>query len=402
MDYYDNITDYNGTSNSTENHNDSMDEFRIEDWVEVSLYSVAFFVGGPLNIISFVRLVKALRRLKHPSPILLLRLNLNIADLFTLFLYVPKQIIWLIAQQWYGGDVLCRLCAFFSTFCFYLHSFVIACIAIDRLMGAWNINSVSGCRRAYTRVSRLLFASWLLATILALPQTLIFKVYENIGMLDQNITQCASFWMKARYDANNIFLDPDISDMFKTQVAMEMQLLILYERWYSVAHLVFNFVLPTMTIFFSYTTLLFVLKGFIKVGAQVVADPGSPRRNSQQTLQGDLHDDVSSLGMSKGDGTEVSMSMDDMRPKRPKKKEQRAFITPFAAGKIAKARKEAKRQAALILLAFLVCWSPYYVMSILKVAGVFHNSLNQYEFLNSLITANPIINPIIYGVFRAV
>lgn len=44
--------------------------------------------------------------------------------------------------QWYGGDALCRICKFFHTFNFYLNSFVIAVIAVDRAQGAYRIKLV--------------------------------------------------------------------------------------------------------------------------------------------------------------------------------------------------------------------------------------------------------------------
>ncbi|VDM52528.1 unnamed protein product [Angiostrongylus costaricensis] len=49
----------------------------------------------------------------------------------------------MLTYQWYGGEVLCRVCSFFSTFSFYANSFVITCIAIDRVCGAYNIRSES-------------------------------------------------------------------------------------------------------------------------------------------------------------------------------------------------------------------------------------------------------------------
>ncbi|CAJ0920987.1 unnamed protein product, partial [Mesorhabditis belari] len=324
-------------------------QYPIGFWIEITLYFVAFFVGGPLNVMSIFKLLRARRTLKHPSALLLLRLHLNIADLITLFIYIPKQIIWLITFAWYGGDLLCRLFSFISTFCFYLHSFVIACIAIDRLFGAWHINSVSASRKAFTRVSQLLIAAWVMATILALPQTLIFKLYE----LD----------------------DPSEA----------------------------VFVLPTMLIIFSYTTLLFILKGIIKETGTVnghsqmtsllvltrkhytseddhskvtgttfvMHDAQSIRRNSNTppghleravSPQSALHterserqydqssrrvsspfivaDDHSLMLNHKCDGGEISQNSEDfLRPPKKAKKPQRVPVSPFAIGKITKARK---------------------------------------------------------------
>lgn len=46
---------------------------------------------------------KVFRAHKAKSPILLLRINLNIADIMTIFLFVPKQVIWILT---YGVKIL--------------------------------------------------------------------------------------------------------------------------------------------------------------------------------------------------------------------------------------------------------------------------------------------------------
>ncbi|VDL63344.1 unnamed protein product [Nippostrongylus brasiliensis] len=67
--------------------------------IEVFIYFLCFVIGGPLNVISLRRSLRAFSQHKAKSPILLLRINLNLADLCTLFVYVPKQIIWMLTYQ---------------------------------------------------------------------------------------------------------------------------------------------------------------------------------------------------------------------------------------------------------------------------------------------------------------
>jgi hypothetical protein len=66
--------------------------------------------------------------------------------------------------------------------------------------------------------------------------------------------------------------------------------------------------------------------------------------------------------------------------------------------------KNAKRQAWLILAAYLTFWSPYNLLAICnafsgKDSPVREISSISLPFLNSLIVVNPIVNPLIYGVF---
>lgn len=76
-----------------------------------------------------------------------------------MYVYTLSQIIWMISYEWYAGDLACRVVKFFHTFGnlppinsslgitvlykhfsgFYLNSFVVACFAIDRVMGTRNL-----------------------------------------------------------------------------------------------------------------------------------------------------------------------------------------------------------------------------------------------------------------------
>ncbi len=45
---------------------------------------------------------------------------------------MPLEIGWAATVQWKGGDLLCRVMAFFRIFGLYLSGFVLVCQAIDR------------------------------------------------------------------------------------------------------------------------------------------------------------------------------------------------------------------------------------------------------------------------------
>lgn len=67
--------------------------------IEIIIYFVSFTLGGPLNVIAFIKSLRAQKKQRVKNQILLLKLNLNIADLLTMFIYVPTQIIWMLAFQ---------------------------------------------------------------------------------------------------------------------------------------------------------------------------------------------------------------------------------------------------------------------------------------------------------------
>uniref|UniRef100_A0A1I7S2I3 G_PROTEIN_RECEP_F1_2 domain-containing protein n=2 Tax=Bursaphelenchus xylophilus TaxID=6326 RepID=A0A1I7S2I3_BURXY len=159
------------------------------EMLEIIIYTVCLLIGGPLNAVSFYRLLKNMKKTKNSATaarsaaqITLLRLNLNIADLLTMFVYTTSQIIWMVTYQWYGGDFLCRLCKFFHTFGFYLNSFVVACIAIDRVFGTYNLSTLKASRRSYMRCWKMLVVAWVFAFFLSVPQSFVFRVFEPPGM----------------------------------------------------------------------------------------------------------------------------------------------------------------------------------------------------------------------------
>uniref|UniRef100_A0A1I7S2I4 G_PROTEIN_RECEP_F1_2 domain-containing protein n=1 Tax=Bursaphelenchus xylophilus TaxID=6326 RepID=A0A1I7S2I4_BURXY len=64
----------------------------------------------------------------------------------------------------------------------------------------------------------------------------------------------------------------------------------------------------------------------------------------------------------------------------------------------------AKRQAAFIIVAYLTFWTPYNLLAVMNTLAPSEGTLKQVAsvtlpFLNSLIVVNPIVNPLIYGLF---
>ncbi|VDN02878.1 unnamed protein product, partial [Thelazia callipaeda] len=280
-------------------------------FLEIVIYLLCFAIGGPLNVICFGRSFRMYEKnRKYQNHILLLRLHLNIADLLTIFIYTPTQIIWMATFQWYGGDVLCRICKFFHTFNFYLNSFVIAVMAIDRAQGTYRINDIKASKLAFRCVKYMLAFSYIAATIFSMPQVFIFRVFQ-----------------------------PNESVEFR-QVLQVLRL----EKMYNITHLLLIFWIPTAIITFSYIFVIYKLN--------------SMKRKNRQNC------------------TEI----------------------PFPIGYIA------KRQAAMILIAYLALWSPYNILAMMNTLAIPSENhavlMDTLHFLNALIVVNPVVNPLIYGLFQ--
>lgn len=354
------------------------------DSIEVFIYFLCFVIGGPLNVISLRKSLRAFSQHKAKSPILLLRINLNLADLCTLFVYVPKQIIWMLTFQWYGGGLLCQVCSFFSTFPFYANSFVIACIAIDRVFGAYNMSSINAHRRAYLRCRRLLVIGWLAAFTLSLPQAVIFRVFKPYDNMD--FRQCTPIWTTHYYEKSNQLNSSTLSLAEKAKITQDLKDMQRLEKMYNINHLLFVFWIPCTIIIISYLTVLLILQGHLREEYH-----GLPPMSAVSQIE-----EESSKSSIKGKRPFL-----DNRPPKPASVHRNGNPGSMAVSTIHKAKQHAKRQAAWIILAYLTFWSPYNVVAVLNMTRILseHRVFSvTLSFLNCMICANPIVNPLIYGI----
>ncbi|CAI5452760.1 unnamed protein product [Caenorhabditis angaria] len=398
---------------SPQDESEDSEKFRIK--IETCIYVICFLVGGPLNVLSLVRSLQAFRAHKAKSQILLLRINLNMADLFTLFLFIPKQVIWLQTYQWYGGEILCRVCAFFSTFSFYLHAFVISCIAIDRAFGAYNISSINAHRRAYNRCRNMLCVAWTLAILISLPQAVVFQTTSPFLATGDDFTQCATVFMIFRHEKLNEYMQIGTSDIRKMQIEQQAESVFFWEKVYAVNHFLFVFWIPFIIIIFSYGIVLLILQGHLKqekksscfkcrvksLDMEEDSVAGTPTKETYLLQQDEsyalktwsrenIHIDFDSQSNVKRNGSVKSRTIPHPVPSTTR-------FGAMAVSTIHKAKQHAKRQATQIILAYVCVWSPYNFMTVLGVLGM---EINYLGFFNAAMCVNTMINPIIYGVIR--
>uniref|UniRef100_A0A8R1HMI7 G_PROTEIN_RECEP_F1_2 domain-containing protein n=1 Tax=Caenorhabditis japonica TaxID=281687 RepID=A0A8R1HMI7_CAEJA len=397
--------------------------------LEVGILMFVFIVGGPMNIVALSNSMKQFMRThKAKSQILLLRITLNIADLMTLFLYIPKQVIWLITYQWYGGEILCRVCAFFSTFSFYLNSFTIACIAIDRVFGAYNISSLNAHRKAYIRCRNLLGVGWIAAFLLSVPQALVFTTtspYENV-----DFKQCATVFMIFLHQKSMEYNNPGTTEERRLQIDVEAENMQSWEKMYAINHFLFVFWIPCIIIVVSYVVVLLILQGHLKqesvsrpkscfkfrVKSCDFDDSQSPTTRSptrstyllQQEESYALRSNNSTNSRENLSGVPYEYEPQTTHHTRQgsiKSKASNGAGTKFGAMAVTtihKAKQHAKKQAAFIIIAYLCFWSPYNFFTVLNLLGVpIMEELRHFlSFLNAGICINTVVNPIIYGVFQ--
>ena len=131
----------------------------------VIAYMILFVIAATGNFSVFFSVLQQLRRTK--SRISILILHLSIADLLVTFGVIPLEVIWRITVQWYGGNVLCKICKFFHAFGLYLSSMVLICISLDRYFAIIHPLRVTDARR---RGRLMLSSAWITAAICSVPQ----------------------------------------------------------------------------------------------------------------------------------------------------------------------------------------------------------------------------------------
>ncbi|VDK87626.1 unnamed protein product [Onchocerca ochengi] len=77
----------------------------------------------------------------------------------------------------------------------------------------------------------------------------------------------------------------------------------------------------------------------------------------------------------------------------------KSAVGPLTLQTLSKASKIAKRQAAMTLIAYLTLWSPYNMLAMMNTLTNGEIIADTLNFLNALIVVNPVVNPLIYGLF---
>uniref|UniRef100_A0A0K0E135 G_PROTEIN_RECEP_F1_2 domain-containing protein n=1 Tax=Strongyloides stercoralis TaxID=6248 RepID=A0A0K0E135_STRER len=429
------------------------DDSTIFTTIEMSIYFFSFVIGGPLNIISFYKIYNVFCNSKSCTQIILLRLNLNIADLITVFIFAPGQFFWLYFYQWYAGDIMCRIFKFFSVFCFYLNSFIIACIAVDRLFSMTNIHSIKMNQLAKKRAIKMIIFAWIVSFILALPQLFIFQLFKPFeGTSD--FKQCTPIWTIISFKVDNILQDNTVNEEVRNLALEKISTSKYWEKMYNIFHLLFTFWIPTIIIIISYVLILFIMGSFTS-SAKKKGNEYSDETSLSSSMEVSASDKLSKTNTSlkcddynyqenqiknilqNEDGPLILEEIDKINtisnkksdevtiynkghikhnPQKNKKEFIRLSLTQNIISKENKlgtmaiktmeiAKKKTKKQAMFIIIAFLTIWTPYNLLAIMNftfshiqvLEGILTSPF--ITCLNALLVINPIVNPIIYGIF---
>ncbi|OWA52469.1 putative Gonadotropin-releasing hormone receptor [Hypsibius exemplaris] len=324
-------------------YEDSIKElgFDLTSWkIKVAVLSSMFIVGFAGNMTIFIMLLR--KRLAVSQAIRQLILNLLIADLFVVNFCILTLAIWHYTVEWLAGDFMCRFSKFMQMFSLYASTFIIVVISLDRCIA---IASPLGAMGKKVVNQRMITTAWILAGLFSIPQAVIFKVER--APIEEEFYQCVTFgsytapWQEAVYTTFTLFV---------------------------------NFIIPLVTIVLCYALILYKLFA----GGRLLAVDESCRKGSTSSCLKDYP--------ALSNGQQIHYSWNP------------SLTLRYA--KLRKARTTSFWISMLIVMAFVVCWGPYYV----RMVGSFLWEKTTDEHVDNFVfffgMSNSVINPLIYGAFH--
>ncbi|ESO94595.1 hypothetical protein LOTGIDRAFT_118379 [Lottia gigantea] len=138
--------------------------FNDDNLVSVIAYSCLFVIAAAGNLTVFITL---LRNRGFKSRVNSFIMHLSVADLIVAFIMLPMETAWHITVSWKAGDFTCRLMMFFRAFGFYLSSFILVTISLDRYFSIVHPLSIHDAEK---RGKIMLTIAWILSVVASLPQ----------------------------------------------------------------------------------------------------------------------------------------------------------------------------------------------------------------------------------------
>ncbi|KAL5004678.1 hypothetical protein ScPMuIL_018134 [Solemya velum] len=206
--------------------------------VSVGVSACLFVVAACGNLTVFITLFRN-RNIK--SRVNLFIMHLSIADLIVTFVMLPMEMGWHITVSWKAGDAACRILMFFRAFGFYLSSFILVTISLDRYFAILHPLSLNDADK---RGKIMLGLSWSFSTVASIPQSVIFHVEHH--PVHTWFTQCVTF---------NFFPTP------------------MHELAYNLFNIITVYGLPLTIISTSYIIILCEISKKTKQSKEQVTDP---------------------------------------------------------------------------------------------------------------------------------
>lgn len=263
-------------------------------------------------------------------------MHLAIADLSNGLFSVFPDIVWKITVAWNAGAVMCKLVPFVRALVTISSTFILVSLSIDRLDAIARPMNFS---QSYRLGRFLVISAWVLSFIFSIP---LLVIQKHIQLCD-NSYQC---WINLP--------DWQWKVYFTTVTAI-------------------IFIIPAFIIVLCYVIIIYIIW---QNGKKKWCVKPAVKRTWYNRRKGMKH--------TNGPGSEDSYRHVSILGKK---------------GLIPHAKIRTIKMTFLIVLAFILCWSPYIVHDLLQVYGLMQGSPALATFMQSLAPLNSAANPIIYGIF---
>lgn len=277
--------------------------------------------------------------------------NLAIADLMVGFFLVLLDIIDKQIEEWQGGVVMCKVTRFIQGIATYGSTYALVALSIDRLDSiARPLKSMSKGKR----MKILIILQWTFAVLFSFPMfrfEIVHKVFRESE--------------KALCMIN--FPEPWAWKLYLTLVATAV------------------FIIPAILIAICYIIIVVIIwkrssSSFGKQYSDVIKEKSTKKsKKHKKEVQFE-------------DGTVSSQPL--TRPTTQN-------VSHTTGGIIPKAKIKTIKMTFVIILAFILCWLPYFVYDLYQTYGTLHTEMKAVTiFIQSLAPLNSAANPVIFLIFN--
>lgn len=160
---------------------DERDEFLAT--IEIIVLAIIFVLAIVGNAFILYAIMEQ-KRFRPLSRIYYLIAHLSIADLLVALFNILPQLVWDITFRFKGGDPLCRFIKFMQVFVLYLSTYVLVAMSLDRYFAV--IGARTHWKLSPTLSKILVVLAWTISIIFSLPQIFIFSFHE----VKQDVFDC--------------------------------------------------------------------------------------------------------------------------------------------------------------------------------------------------------------------
>ncbi|XP_055341581.1 vasopressin V1b receptor-like [Paramacrobiotus metropolitanus] len=325
----------------------------------IALLSV-FMVLALVGNVTLLCVVCRTRMSKQPLQVFFV--SLAVSDILIALFSMPTEVFWEVFGGWVLGEVACKGLTYLQFILFASTCHIHMCIAWDRWEAisdrgsTLRLHSPKRMRRRYTMVA----ASWLLATLIALPQLFVFvQVDVGISTDGSRISSCASNGYSAAWQRK------------------------LYVSWTAV----YMFLIPLLVISVCYARIAKAV--WIYDRKMASASAGRHWNTRSDTLNRSRHGMHSAAMGSAANGKLLPSPPEEAAP----------------AGTLSRAKLKTVQVTVCVLVSYTFCWIPYFTVALVNVWSDYRykdaiSSSSIGVLAQCLCWFSSCVNPIIYGCFN--